>query len=111
MARYKVVDRNPRLLPVVYRPQDFTVSRDASHCICPAGEKLYSNGNRCTINGRTYHKYTGTQKACLPCTDRERCLRHPQRTAPSGDCSASCTTLRSWPDASYSDGWRGGMAP
>jgi transposase len=64
----------------LYRPQDFTVSRDASHCICPAGQKLYSNGNRCTIKGRTYHKYTGTQKACVPCQDRSLCLRHPQRT-------------------------------
>jgi hypothetical protein len=51
----------------LYRPQEFTVSRDASHCICPAGQRLYSNGNRCTIKGRTYHKYTGTQKACVPC--------------------------------------------
>ena len=65
----------------LYRPQDFTVSPDAGHCICPAGEKLYSNGSRCTINGREYHKYTGTQKACVPCTDRDRCLQHPQRTA------------------------------
>jgi transposase len=64
----------------LYRPQDFTVSPDASHCICPAGEKLYSNGSRCTIKGLTYHKYTGSQKACVPCKDRERCLRHPQTT-------------------------------
>jgi transposase len=64
----------------LYRPQDFTVSRDAGHCICPAGQKLYSNGNRCTIKGRTYHRYTGTQKVCVPCQDRSLCLRHPQTT-------------------------------
>lgn len=64
----------------LYRPKDFKVSPDAGHCICPAGQRLYSNGNRCTIKGRTYHKYTGTQKACVPCQDRSLCLRQPQKT-------------------------------
>jgi hypothetical protein len=69
----------------LYRPEDFRVSEDQSHCICPAGRKLYSNGNGngsgCTINGRSAHKYTGSQSACGPCEHRSRCLRHPQRTA------------------------------
>lgn len=64
----------------LYRPQDFRVSVDQSHCICPAGRKLYSNGSACTINGRGCHKYTGSRSACGPCEHRHLCLRHPQRT-------------------------------
>ena len=65
----------------LYRPEDFRVTEDASHCICPAGQKLYSNGSGCTINGRSCHKYTGSKSGCGPCEQRHRCLRHPQRTA------------------------------
>jgi hypothetical protein len=65
----------------LYRPEDFQVSQDQSHCICPAGRKLHSNGSACTINGRSCHKYTGSQSGCGPCEQRHLCLRHPQRTA------------------------------
>ena len=65
----------------LYRPEDFKVSEDQSHCLCPAGRKLYSNGSGCTINGRSCHKYTGSKSGCGPCEQRHRCLRHPQRTA------------------------------
>ena len=64
----------------LYRPEDFRVAQDHSHCICPAGRKLYSNGSACTINGRSAHKYTGSQAGCGPCEQRHMCLRHPQRT-------------------------------
>lgn len=65
----------------LYRPEDFQVSEDQSHCICPAGRKLHSNGSGCTINGRSAHKYTGSQAGCGPCDHRHQCLRHPERTA------------------------------
>lgn len=65
----------------LYRPEDFQVAEDESHCICPAGRKLYSNGSGCTINGRSAHKYTGSQAGCGPCEQRQQCLRQPQRTA------------------------------
>jgi len=80
----------------LYRPQDFTVSRDASHCICPAGQKLYSNGNRCTIKGRTYHKYTGTQKhACPARTETFACGIRTERWCARWPSSRSTSTLRS----------------
>lgn len=65
----------------LYRPEDFQVSEDQSHCICPAGRKLYSNGSACTINGRQCHKYTGSKAGCGSCEQRNQCLRHPERTA------------------------------
>ncbi len=65
----------------LYRPEDFRVAEDESHCICPAGRKLYSNGSACTINGRSCHKYTGSHSGCGACEHRNQCLRHPQRTS------------------------------
>ncbi len=65
----------------LYRPKDFKVSRGEDHCICPGGQKLYSSGNRCTINGRVYQRYIGTRSGCVPCEVRDLCLRHPQKTA------------------------------
>lgn len=72
--------RSPQKIRL-YRPEDFRVADDQSHCICPAGQKLHSNGSACTINGRSCHKYTGSQSGCGPCEQRHLCLRHPQRTA------------------------------
>jgi len=35
-----------------YRPQrDFTISEDKTHCICPAGKRLYCNGGNVIVNG------------------------------------------------------------
>jgi transposase len=64
----------------LYRPQDFIVAPDGSHCICPAGKRLYSNGSACTVNGRSCHKYTGSQSNCGACEQRPQCLRYPDRT-------------------------------
>jgi len=64
----------------LYRPSDFHFDPVQLICICPAGKQLYSNGSHCTVNGRTHHKFTGAKRDCVPCTQRERCLRHPDRT-------------------------------
>jgi len=64
-----------------FGPKDFTHDAKANTCICPAGQQLYGNGSHCTVNGRSYHKYTGTQGGCGPCALRGQCLRHPERTA------------------------------
>lgn len=64
----------------LFRPADFIVDEAGNSCICPAGQRLYSNGSRCRINGRIAHKYTGAQSSCGPCALRAQCLRHPERT-------------------------------
>lgn len=64
----------------LYRPQDFIHHRETNSCICPAGQRLYSNGSHCKANGRVHHKFTGSQASCVPCAHRHLCLRHPQRT-------------------------------
>lgn len=64
----------------LFRPGDFVRDTKTNSCICPAGQRLYSSGSRCRINGRVAHKYKGTQGGCGPCALRAQCLRHPERT-------------------------------
>ena len=64
----------------LFRPIDFTHDAEANTCICPAGEKLYSNGAHCTVNGRTHHKFQGSLASCGACALRTKCLRHPEKT-------------------------------
>ncbi len=63
-----------------YANTDFTEAQDRSHCTCPAGKRLYRNGGNCTINGYAATKYTGAERDCVPCAERHRCLRTPEKT-------------------------------
>jgi transposase len=64
----------------LYGPQDFEFDRDAHTCVCPAGQALYGNGRECHIGGYIAVKFRGSQAACGPCTQRDRCLRTPDKT-------------------------------
>jgi transposase len=64
----------------LYRPADFRYDPERNTCVCPAGQHLYSNGAHCKVNGRIHHKFTGSQASCVPCQQRQHCLRHPERT-------------------------------
>jgi transposase len=65
----------------LFRPGDFSFDANTNSCVCPGGQRLYSNGSRCNFNGRIAHKFTGTLGGCGPCSLRANCLRYPQRTA------------------------------
>jgi len=65
----------------LFRPRDFRFAQDLSHCICPAGKRLYRNGANVLINGYAGVKFHGAERDCLPCTLRDRCLKHPERTS------------------------------
>jgi transposase len=70
-----------RAQPVrLFRPSDFIVDEQTNSCICPAGQRMYSSGSCCKINGRVAHKFKGTKASCGSCELRTQCLRHPQRT-------------------------------
>jgi hypothetical protein len=70
---YRVADR--------YRPhRDFTISEDKTHCICPAGKRLYRNGGNVVVNGQRAIKFHGRLTDCRVCELREKCLRRPDRT-------------------------------
>ncbi len=64
----------------LFQPGAFEVAEDLSHCICPAGKRLYRSGTNCNIGGRKAVKFKGTQRDCEKCALRPQCLRHPQRT-------------------------------
>ena len=59
---------------------DSGLSVQKSHCICPAGKRLYRNGGNCNIGGSRAIKFSGAQRDCKNCPQRAQCLRHPQRT-------------------------------
>lgn len=63
-----------------FRPADFHLAGDHSHCVCPAGKHLYSNGSNCTINGYAVMKFSGAKQDCVPCDQRKACLRTPEKT-------------------------------
>jgi DDE family transposase len=64
-----------------FKPADFTYDPKTRTCICPAGKRLYSTGSHCTTHGRQHHKFQGAKRDCLRCELRDKCLRHPERTA------------------------------
>ena len=64
----------------LFRVKDFTFPADLSHCICPAGKRLYRSGGNVTIQNHKATKFKGPKSACVPCKLRAQCLRHPERT-------------------------------
>jgi transposase len=64
----------------VYRPTDFHYDPSTHTCVCPAGKILYGNGSHCVINGYSAVKFQGAQQDCVPCEQRDKCLRTPART-------------------------------
>ena len=64
----------------VYRPADFHYDPVTHTCVCPAGKTLYGNGSHCVINGYGAVKFQGAQQDCVPCKQRDQCLRTPART-------------------------------
>jgi len=63
-----------------YRPSDFIYDEASQTCICPAGNKLYRNGRNVQIRGFGFVKFRGAKMHCVPCPERAKCLRHPERT-------------------------------
>jgi len=64
----------------LFAVKDFTFPDDLSHCICPAGKRLYRAGGNVNIKGFRAVKFRGPKSTCLPCALRSQCLRHPDRT-------------------------------
>jgi transposase len=83
--RYKVRARQEKRRRAGRNPGHFTAKDfdyDATHrtCRCPAGNRLYRNGNNIDVNGYLGVKFRGAKSACRPCTLRHRCLSTPETT-------------------------------
>lgn len=72
--------RPPQAKTNRFGPTDFRLAKDGSHCICPAGKRLYSNGSNGTFNGYAAMKFRGAERDCVPCVLRIQCLRTPETT-------------------------------
>jgi transposase len=62
----------------LFKVEDFVFPDDFSHCICPAGKRLYANGCNITQGNFKTHKFRGPISACGPCKLRTQCLRNPE---------------------------------
>jgi transposase len=64
----------------LFKVDDFFFPDDLSHCICPAGNKLYRSGSNVEIRNHLATKFKGPKSACVPCKLRVKCLRKPDST-------------------------------
>jgi transposase len=64
----------------LYDASDFAYDAKNNCAICPMGKKLYSSGSNVHMKGAVFHKFKGTVRYCVPCPDRDQCLRHPNKT-------------------------------
>jgi len=71
---------HPKSARKTYKPTDFAYDQHTGTCICPAGKHLYQNGSNCLHNGYLSTKFSGTLRDCVPCDQRAKCLRTPDKT-------------------------------
>jgi len=64
----------------LFSTADFVFPEDLSHCLCPAGKRLYRSGGNVVIRNFVATKFKGAKSSCVPCKLRSQCLRHPERT-------------------------------
>jgi hypothetical protein len=64
----------------LFSPRDFRPAEDLSHCICPAGKRLYRNGQHRDLKGLQAVHFSGAKRDCANCPMRAQCLRKPDVT-------------------------------
>ncbi len=64
----------------LFKTDDFIFPENLSHCICPAGKRLYRNGENANTKGFLSVRFRGPKSACIPCKLRKQCLQKPDRT-------------------------------
>lgn len=74
-------DKSPKEdKPTQFKASEFQVAADFSHCLCPAGKRLYRSGNNCNIGGKRAVKFKAPEGACRDCPMRGKCLRKPHQS-------------------------------
>jgi transposase len=65
----------------LFGPESFYYDEEGGVAICPAGHFLISRGSDLPVNkGYVGHRFAGAIHMCGPCTLRDQCLRHPNKT-------------------------------
>lgn len=65
---------------LLFQPKDFQLAKDRSHCLCPAGRRMYCSGRTKDLNGFEAIRFRAPLTACRHCPLRVQCIRHPERT-------------------------------
>jgi hypothetical protein len=84
----------------VFGTDAFVVARDHSHAICPAGQRLYRNGD-CIVGSYRAIKFRAPASACRACPLRSQCLRTPSTTLTRQFC-----VLHRQPQVTHTDTMR-----
>jgi hypothetical protein len=63
-----------------FTAKDFVYDEKDRTCRCPAGNRLYRNGNNINVHGFIGMKFRGAKSVCGPCSLRHRCLKTPEKT-------------------------------
>jgi transposase len=63
-----------------FTTKDFVYDEKDRSCRCPAGHRLYGNGNNIKMRGFITMKFRGAKSVCGPCLLRDRCLTTPEKT-------------------------------
>ena len=71
---------HPKKPAARYRSRDFLYDAQAGTCVCSEGRSPYQNGSNCIHNGYLSAKFSGTLRDCVPCDQRAKCLRTPDKT-------------------------------
>jgi transposase len=64
-----------------FQNTDFQLAEDHSHCICPAGKRMYRSSKHKNLRGFQAIGYRAPLTACRGCPLRAKCIRYPERTA------------------------------
>jgi transposase len=64
----------------IYSLDKFRFADDLSHCICPAGKRMYRSGSNVILGGKQAMRFRGLRSSCLPCHLRDECIRTPEKT-------------------------------
>ncbi|MGQ0764628.1 MAG: transposase [Gemmatimonadota bacterium] len=73
-------DCSIRLSSCGHRKEEWDSPDPDRTCVCPAGKSLYRKGQRNVTRGYVGEHFRGAKRDCVPCSLRDRCLRHPERT-------------------------------
>jgi len=64
----------------IFALDKFNFADNLSHCICPAGKRMYRSGSNVILGGKQAMRFRGLRSSCLPCHMRNECIRTPEKT-------------------------------
>ena len=63
-----------------YKASEFKYDAALDRVICPMGKPMHHSGRELEAKGVIYNYFKGTIKNCVPCPNRDQCLRTPEKS-------------------------------